>query len=375
MNEQEARRLLDRYLNGLCTPEEKAIVENWFLSESQKEKTIAEAGDVNVVKEEIWAKVRRYRHEAPVRRIRIIRIAAAASLLFVAGLLAYRLISDREISSATSTAQLFSDTATITPGSNKATLTLSGGGRIELDDATGLIAMESGVAVIRSPDGFIRFEQQHIDSNTVSAPQRIETPRGGECRIVLTDGTKVWLNASSELSFTPSNEADTRLVKLSGEAYFEVSKDRHRPFIVETRSMQVLVTGTQFNVSAYNDDEDTRTTLVEGSVEVSNEGQKLVLAPGQQATNTGNVMTTQRIDVEAAVAWKNGLFRFDNDGIEEVMKQISRWYDMSVVYKGNIPTNRFGGYISRKSDLHQVLKMLELSGVRFSVEGRTIVVH
>jgi ferric-dicitrate binding protein FerR (iron transport regulator) len=210
----------------------------------------------------------------------------------------------------------------------------------------------------------------------------IATPRGGEYQIELSDGTKVWLNAASSLKFPAAFTGDERNVMLTGEAYFEVAKNAKMLFNVTVNGLRVDVLGTHFNVNAYSDENVIATTLLEGAVKVTSQviagtpSRSLTMKPGQQAnvTGAGRMSLVKDADVEKAVAWKNGQFQFDNEDIATIMRQISRWYDVDVLYQGAVPKRFFTGKISRRSNASQVIDMLEFAGVNLKLVGRNIVV-
>jgi transmembrane sensor len=264
----------------------------------------------------------------------------------------------------------------IIPGSNKATLTLSDGSVINLSDANaGLVSKQGNVSVGKTPDGKLVYqvksaENQPLIYNTIS------TPRGGEYQIVLPDGTKVWLNAASSLRFPSVFSASERNVELTGEAYFEVAKFKNKPFKVNVNKMGIEVLGTHFNVNAYADESSIKTTLLEGSVKLSSGNNQKLLIPGQQASlNSKSGFDIKAVNVEEAVAWKNGYFIFDNENIQDIMRKVARWYDVEVVYQGKIDEGSYGGTVSRFNSVAGVLRSLELTGtVHFKTEGRRITV-
>ncbi|MNL26796.1 fec operon regulator FecR [compost metagenome] len=192
----------------------------------------------------------------------------------------------------------------------------------------------------------------------------------------LSDGSKVWLNAASSLSFsTTLNEQGKRRVKLEGEGYFEVAKDKMHPFVVESEGQEVEVLGTHFNISAYKGEALMKTTLIEGSVKVLAQGQQKILVPGSEAVRSGNDILVRNVDAALAIAWKNDKFVFENERIQTVMKMVERWYNVQVVYEGEMPEDVFGGSVSRFDNVSQVLKILESTGrIHFKVEGRKIYV-
>ncbi len=371
---------IERYTAGKCTSEEKALIEQWYQHELSSRNLTENLDDHVSAKSEIWASIREVnglrRGENRTKKI-LSGIAASVGIIFIISTAAYFYRDQERIQVVKSNTSILPG-QDIEPGINKAVLTLGDGSKINLDDSgDGLIATQSGIRIHKASNGAIRYEV--IDQANYSNPKisynTIETPKGGKYQIILPDGSKVWLNAASSLRFPSAFTGKKRDVELNGEAYFEVTKNKQLPFRVHTRDMNIVVTGTAFNVMAYNDERFSATTLVEGSVDIKNTSRKLSLTPGEQAVNNdGTSLIKNEVDVEQYIAWKNGLFQFNNTDIQSVMRQIGRWYDVSVEYRGKIPQTTFGGFISRDSKLSQVIKMLELSGVRFSIEDKKIVV-
>lgn len=264
----------------------------------------------------------------------------------------------------------------IAPGGNKAILTLANGKKIVLSDAkNGKLAAESGVTVTKLADGKIIYaaEQGKVANATLNS---IETPRGGQYEVILPDGSKVSLNAASSLTYPASFVAlKERRVELKGEAYFEVAKDKKHPFIVKTENQEIKVLGTHFNINSYSDEPTAKTTLIEGSVLVKASDTEQILKPGYQAINGISGLRVVAANVDEVLAWKNGYFMFDNEGIESVMRKISRWYNVDVVFKGNVPKDKFGGTVSRFENVSQVLRKLTYTDkVHFIIEERRIIV-
>ncbi|HEV8083953.1 MAG TPA: FecR domain-containing protein [Chitinophagaceae bacterium] len=265
----------------------------------------------------------------------------------------------------------------IIPGGNKAILKLADGSIIDLEKAkNGIIGNNSNSKVTKPENGQVVYEgaansESKIGENTIS------TPRGGQYMVVLSDGTKVWLNASSSITFPVAFNGKERLVQLTGEGYFEVAKNPFVPFKVQIKEMEIAVLGTHFNVMAYDDENIVKTTLLEGSVKVSNEKALAILKPGQQASlkNRNGSFTVQQADVEEAVGWKNGFFIFNRSTLSSIMFQLSRWYDFDVRMTGDISNKKFSGTIARSTNISKVLEMLSLTKeVSFKTEGRTIAV-
>jgi transmembrane sensor len=251
----------------------------------------------------------------------------------------------------------------IAPGSKKATITLADGKTINLSGTKGGVVVDS--RKIAYNDGSL---VQH--SNGV---QTISTPRGGTYEITLSDGTQVWLNAASSLTYVAGlNEKGERRVKLNGEAYFQVAKDKAHPFVVESRGQHVEVLGTHFNINAYDNEAVVKTTLLEGSVKIND----IVLKPNEQSLLTGNDIKVRQVDTENEIAWKNGEFIFKEDDLRATMRKIARWYDVEIIYDASAPAMLTpGGWVSRSKNISAVLKIMEATGkVHFKVEGRRITV-
>jgi transmembrane sensor len=301
----------------------------------------------------------------------------AAILLLFAGAIFYKIDMDKP--------NLRAD---VEPGGNKAVLTLADGSEIILDQAgIGCLTQQAGVQVVKAENGQLVYTIKEAgDSNKGKASKltnTVSTPRGGQYQVNLPDGTRVWLNAASSLKFPLSfAELKERRVELKGEAYFEVEKDTARPFIVQSDKQFVQVTGTHFNVNSYTDEPTIKTTLLEGAVNVTTlkgaEAGQVFLKPGQQAqvSTISSRVHVVKVDPMAEIAWKNGQFFFENESIENIMKQISRWYDVEVVYEGDVTGKTVWGSVTRYTNVSKVLSVLELTGeIHFKVEGRRIVVY
>ena len=378
MTKSEAKKLLTKYTQGTCTPEEKALVERWYLSESSKQTIEDEENDFSAEKIQMWYEISEMSGIQSRRKVSRLIIwgtsIAAAVLVFISISNHLSKLNEPELVVQNTQTKIFDRN----PGGNKAVLTLGDGSKIVLDDAlNGHLAEQSGISISKAADGSIIYDMPKIGGNSSETVlyNTIETPKGGKYQIILPDGSKVWLNSVSYLRFPAKFNGKERNVELTGEAYFEVAKNPDMPFIVKTKDMDVFVTGTQFNVMAYTDESYSATTLVEGSVHVTNPSSKIILKPGEQVVANESAKLSKRdADIEQTIAWKNGLFQFNNSDMRTVMNQISRWYDVSIEYRGAVPENHFGGYISRNSQLSQVLKMLELSGVKFLIEEKKIIV-
>jgi len=315
---------------------------------------------------------------SPVRRWVRRMMTAAAILLLLVGL--GRLWRSKDTHTAVT-----APVAVVPPGGNRAVLTLAGGQKIILDSAaTGILADQGNTRVQKLGDGELAYEggkENARSGKEAAAPlyNTLTTPRGGQYQLTLPDGTKVWLDAASSLTYPTAFTGGDRTVELTGEAYFEVVHDKKRRFTVKAGGQTIQDIGTHFNVNAYTDEPALVTTLLEGAVSVDGH----LLRPGEKATVTGATgpgatvtgTTAGGVDVkvtkgdpEQAVAWKNGLFYFSDAGLQTVMRQLSRWYNVEVSYEGNIPSRQFNGMIGRSLTLDQVLKGLAKENVHYRIE-------
>ncbi|WP_426324369.1 FecR family protein [Pedobacter sp. R-06] len=270
----------------------------------------------------------------------------------------------------------------ILPGKSRAVLTLANGETILLNDNESGVVIDASKLTYRDGTEVTSLKQAQIgEKNTVDNDIKVNTPRGGTYQVELPDGSKVWLNAASSLKFPVQFSKKERRVFLNGEAYFEVTKNKQRPFIVETNRQEITVLGTHFNISGYAEDADTKTTLLEGTVHVTdlmgnNSTKDVILKPGQQSVIAGEHLKVFEVDTEEAIAWKNGTFIFSGHTLKEIMKQVERWYDVEVEFENNRKqTQAFRGTVSRFENISQLLEVLESTGsVHFKVKGRRILV-
>jgi ferric-dicitrate binding protein FerR (iron transport regulator) len=276
----------------------------------------------------------------------------------------------------------------IVAGGNKAILTLNDGRKIDLDDAsTGEIATQSNTVIKKTASGVLVYDTDPktgtpLEKTALPQFNTITTPKGGQYQVVLPDGSKVWLNAASSLKYPAQFDPKERLVELNGEGYFEIAASSRLPFVVLSNHQKIEVLGTMFNVNAYGEEACVRTTLLNGAVRVGaipdNQGPPIppgILKPGQQSELFGHDLRITEGNTEAALAWKNGMFQFENEDIQVVMRKIARWYDVEVEYHGNMKGKMFTGTISRYENVNEVLKYLQLTGtVSFTIKDRKIIV-
>lgn len=387
----ELQELLDKYLNDQMSKGELVRFRNLLRDSSNKAEltSLIEAvlrqqryKDAPAVeKDKLFSQLIQKAETAvaPVHRIHFLRTAwfrYAAAIILIFGIGSYLFLSNqkRETTLATknNSVPVPND---ILPGSNRALLTLSDGRSIALDSATnGQLAMQSGSRVVKK-DGQIIYNAENISAKNV-VYNSMSTPRGGQYKLTLPDGTKVWLNAATSITFPIAFVGKERRVKITGEVYFEVAKNAQHPFVVDVDGKSLVeVLGTSFNINSYQDEKEIKTTLIEGSVKVTNQNKHTVIVPGQQAIiPSDQQLRIVNADVDQVIAWKNGKFNFNNADLYTVMRQLGRWYDIQINYEGNISNEIFQGELTRDLTLSQVLKILSKMEIKFRLEGKTLIV-
>lgn len=374
MSKSAFEDILRRYIDGETTEEESAYVEKWY--EGLKEKDIdSVVPSINEDKEEIYLRIRKvlFEDKKPTARIIGWSVRIAASIIFIAGIaLFYQYLYNKNHHPH--------EAVTLVPGSDKATLTLADGSVLLLDQQKlGDLGSDGGANISKPDSGTIVYTASRV--GTPVQFNTIHTPTGGQFSLILPDGTKIWLNSVTTLKFPTRFTGKERRVTITGEAYFEVAKNKDMPFVVDIPGKQsVTVLGTHFNVSAYDDDEMIRTTLAEGSVRVhvSNTRGVVVLKPGQQSVAVPGqpIVTLEHVDLDQVLAWKEGYFSFNRTNISEIAKQFSRWYGAEVVIDPDVKNQTFSGRIPRSADIQKVLKILETTNtVNFSVIGKQIKIY
>lgn len=386
--------LFKKHLDNTCSPEETQRLMNYFqLDEDQEvlkeliigtlaiqdehyENDLAIAGVLEKVDQDLFVQIQESAHAVPEGKNKILKlwlkIVAVAAVLAVVYLGVYFFNNQPEKVATVPKVTLYD----IKSGGYGATLTLANGRKVSLANASkGEIGRESGIIITKSGDGKLVYQVSEKGSDP-NATNTLSTARGETYQVRLPDGSLVYLNAASSLTYTTSLiQNGKRVVTLSGEGYFEVAKDKQHPFIVKTGRQEVEVLGTHFNISSYADDEVEKTTLLEGSVKLSASGNYKLLKPGQQAKLSAGKITISETDTDLAVAWKNNEFVIESENIETIMKMISRWYNLEVVYIGEKTTQRFSGQVSRFDKLSKVLEIVESTGeARFDLKGRTVYV-
>nr|WP_068887582.1 FecR family protein [Pedobacter panaciterrae] len=379
MQDEQIEELIKKYQNGTASEEEIALLESWYLQHNEQNRQSLSADELLQDSADVWQRLHKPGKSTYVRPLVIgLTTAAAALLIFLAYPFLHSDLSEVS-NNQKEIARLKSDT--IMPGTNKAILTLANGNEIELNDSKvqGL-EVQGSVALVKTAGdelSYIKHTDYQVQTGK-SVSNTITTPRGGQYRIVLSDGTKVFLNAGSSLLFPVSFDARERRVVLKGEAYFEVVHNDLLPFRIVTARQVIEDIGTAFNVKAYEDEPILKTTLVEGAVKVSTARHQAILNPGQQAeVDAGDPSYSIKVakaNINESVAWKNGLFEFDKADLKQVMSAASRWYDFKVIYEHTISNLKISGRISRSIDFSSLISLLEFEGARFDIKGRVVTV-
>ena len=373
--------LLEKYLSGNASPEERAKVEQWYASFEEKKAAMGEGDDLNAIREKMYRKIAdELNLQEPVipfyRKLNF-RLTAAAILILLIG--SYFIFSTQQkthtISSATAKPLLKNDITP--PASNKATLILADGKTIELDSsANGTLAVQGKINIVKQNDGLIAYTGKPGDKISYNT---LTVPRGSKpMKLLLADGSEVWLNVASSVTYPTAFVGGERRVEVTGEVYFEVAKNKEMPFIVKKLNddVEVKVLGTHFNVNTYEDEQDIKITLLEGAVNVSKGNTGALLKPGEQArvSRTDKISIMSNEDIEEVMAWKNGRFYFDGADIKTIMRQVEKWYNVDIAYEATIPYS-FVAKISRNVNVSDLFKILELTDlVHFRIEGNKITV-
>jgi len=388
---EQFEALLSKYLDKSCSLNEVKELFSYVGNPEYQErleivmdkhyKTLVPGAEVHDVDwEEMFNSIVDDRKKTKVRSLwsRVIPIAAAIIVVVSAGMLIWG--NQQEKNQKTQTASIKKD---IAPGGNKAILKLADGTEIVLDGhSTGMLANEDGTKISKTADGMLLYDATKSTGHVTAAATEnhintLSTPSGGQYMLILPDKTKVWLNAESSISYPSVFAGEERNVSLIGEAYFEVSKDKQHPFKVKAGAAEVKVLGTHFNIMSYAQEGQTQVSLAEGSVRVDLGNDSKVLSPGQQASiKAGSThITLRNVDIDEVTNWKNGLFQFDNTPLEQVMRQIERWYSVDVVYEGVKPDLYITGMISRSNNVSKILTLIEeTGGIEFEIGDKQIVV-
>jgi transmembrane sensor len=376
MNNKRLLLLLSKYQDNACSEEELQELEQWYTQLNTGNQSIQDTEAAAFSSEMLTQFRERLGNNTtviPFYRKSYFRIAAAASIIIMLSTAAYFKFfnTDKQNTIVKNNHPLQQDIAS--PKVSKATITLANGQTVLLDSInTGTLVKQGAVNVEKTADGQIIYN----GTATETVYNTLFNPRGSKVvSLTLNDGTKVWLNSESSLHYPVAFVGNERNVEITGEAYFEVAKDATKKFIVTGNGVNTEVLGTHFNVNTYEDESNVKITLLEGSVKIRKGQATGMLKPGQQAEVSAAIKVVNGIDTDAVMAWKNGFFHFGNTSIQDLMKQLSRWYDIDIVYKSNIPQREFGGEISREANLSQVLKILNESKVKCRLEGSKLIIE
>lgn len=379
MTDSELHILIERYTLGTATELERAQLLEWYRSKDHTNVECGELGDVEIALERILFKTKiAVGHQVDVGEVDTVRrffsfkkvaIAASICAILTISVLGYRYYQEQP-----ATAPFISSVdEMIVPGSDQAILRMSDGRVISLGDEE----QDGNTAdFFNIVDGSLVLEGRDSSPKDVVVHSTLETPRGGQYKMVLSDGTKVFLNAESSIRFPTAFVEGQRRVTVSGEVYFEVAKDNMRPFIVTANRAEIQVLGTKFNVNTHTV-HLVRTSLLEGSVKVSIPGHAVLLKPGQSADvcDDKSYVTVAETDLNADLAWIEGYFNFKNTPIKELMTQLARWYDVQVEYHGDMQGKEYSARILRRQHIQDILQKLEMTGtIKFKVDGKKIVV-
>jgi transmembrane sensor len=390
MDKINIEQLVEKYLSETLTEDEKALFfeqlrlpENEACLSEAMQKDWSEETLTQLLfgEEEVGNRIKanlltQIEPQAPIVRMKTSRswvkwVAAAVFIGLVTSVAIVSLNKDKQVPST----PIAVATDVVAPDKTKARILLADGRTVSLDSLNaGLVIQQEGAQVETNAAGEIVY-QQVAKGALKQLYNTLQNPRGSQVvNLTLSDGTKVWLNAASSLKYPVAFLGNTREVEITGEAYFEVAKDRARRFVVRGSGVTTEVLGTHFNVNNYKDDGLVKVTLMEGKVKTIAAGDFALLSPGQQAQVDRSVKVTEKVDLEEVMAWKNGVFSFKGTSIVTLLQELSRWYDLEITYAGDIPRERITGEIKREASLTQVLKMLEFAGIAFRLEGKKIIV-
>lgn len=379
-NSVDIARLIARYLKGQeLLPDELARLREFLKADKQHGAILEHYRNTPEVEERLayllsldktkaWNNVLKKRTRKANPFFRYFKYVAAIAVLFMSvKLIHWKLIDTDSLTHASDAREM-----AILPGGNAATLTLSDGRRITLGDDEVGIQDVSGSTIYGKGGQLNYFTKGNHATEGTSIMNTLEVPKGGTYRLILPDSSVVWLNAKSEIQFPAQFNSTERLVRLRGEAYFDVVKDANVPFKILVNDQTIKVLGTSFTVRAY-DTPSVTTTVITGKVNVKTTSQSTTVSAGQVAESTSTMTTLREADTEKASAWKDGYFYFDEDPITEVLEQVARWYDINIHYETSKKSGRFGGSITRDVELTQVLEMIhEITGLSFEINDRTI---
>ncbi len=382
MTDNQLEQLLQTYLEGNASPEQVAMIDQWYnIKENMEQVSVA---DKESIKQQLFEKIQSALAIesaltlVPFYKRRFFRLSAAAAV--IAAIIGSYLMFFSRTNKQQEIVKVPEQSKDVkAPETNRAMITLADGRTVYLDSATnGQLAVQGNIKLVKLANGQIAYQTASGEIIKELQYNTLNNPRGSKIiNMTLADGSRVWLNTGSSVTFPVAFIGNERKISITGEAYLEVAHNPLLPFIVRKGETSVQVLGTKFNVNAYDDEDDIRVTLLEGSVKISNDQSSLTIKPNQQAVVSGNQMLLNKnVNVEEVMAWKNGLFQFEGANIESIMRQISRWYDVEVVYEMNAKGLHFSGDISREVEASKVFKMLQATeALHFRIEGRKVFVE
>ncbi|NLU91422.1 FecR family protein [Chitinophaga sp. Ak27] len=377
------QQLARKYMDGVASDEEIRLLHDWYddVNPGEMEAVFTDSSEMQFGTD-TWQRIQQQMNAEKLSRAKIRPLhrwwAAAAVLVLAGGLWAIQVHNNRHKSATMVASKPLHDIKA--PAANHAVLTLAGGRQILLDSAgNGLVASQTGMNIMKNDSGSIVYvgdgSQHDIQYNTLTIPAGSKP-----LSIALSDGSRVWLNAASSLTFPTAFSGKERKVLINGEGYFEVATNSQAPFVVARpdKGLQVQVLGTAFNVNAYDGEPDIRVTLISGAVKISRGASQpaVTMAPGQQVRiSPTNMEVLKDVDMDVVMAWKDGLFVFDGTDIQVMMRQAARWYNITVKYPHGVPAEHFTGSLSRDASLLEFLKILDYSGVIANIDGKTVFIN
>ncbi|MGJ1432540.1 FecR family protein [Sphingobacterium spiritivorum] len=379
LSKEQYIQLYEKYTSGSCSKEELQQLEtykdNFQFVDIPWDKTIM--GDADEVKNRIYKRLLSEMNENSKTRYSnyfwLKSAVAAAVILIIMGAVWMMQKNSEPVRSASTLTK-----NSITPGGDKAILILEDGTQVDLENTVSGEINENGKFVAtKVGNGKLEYNDGDVKTTSAVSYHTLRTPKGGQFQLRLPDGTMAWLNAASSIRYPTAFVRSERKVEISGEVYFEVKKQNGKHFVVQVDDQKITVLGTRFNVFAYSDESFAQTSLIEGKVQVEIKGKQLVLKPGLSSVYNKSTDKTEikNFDPDEALAWQQGYFNFNAEHIESVMRKISRWYDVEVVYEGDMEGKVFSGTLSRFSNVQDILEIMTLTGeVKFKVKGRKIYV-
>ncbi|HEV8081558.1 MAG TPA: FecR family protein [Chitinophagaceae bacterium] len=387
MDKNTFTELLDKYIQGTASTAEKFLLEEYYeqlskpnvaYSQNPEQDAHDEALRKQILDNILFSIKQPAVHSITHKNKKLffIKVAAAAAVvIFIISGIFFSFSRKQQHIEKVPEVVLKKYDKPILPGGNKALLTLASGLAIVLDSVGNGTIAHQGNSTITKSGGHLLYGS---DKNAVAETEYniLTTPKGGQYHLTLADGTEVWLNSSSSIRFPVAFTGSERNIEMTGEAYFEVTKNAYKPFHVKVNDMTLEVLGTHFNIMAYNDEPTINTTLLEGAVKVSDDTRSSLLKPSQQSkfNKLSKDISVVNTDTTKAVAWKNGMFMFSRDDIKTIMRQVGRWYDVDINYSGRIDSRLYSGSISKYVNAPEVLKILQLGGIKFKIEGNKITI-